>query len=353
MTDQQNTKSLCNTCYGVIPAVANPFGESPPVLYKVCPVHGIQRATIEADGEFYNRFNTYERNNHYPILIINVTDRCNIQCPHCFYPIKNQWDMSLEEFQRVVNHFRGDFTGFIISGGDPTCWAHYFEAAEWCREQGVTLSQLTNGVKFADPDFMERVVAAYGHGEFLAAEMSVHPVGYNSPEVRAKQLIALQALRDRGLRATCIMMNVAPASSSAFKTDAIMREVVDFMQEWRDVAATFRIRPICFGWAATKKPILFLSHLVKSLRRVTDERGLSMEYSHAKDIDNIYNNNFTVDGIDVVTVCAAPTVENIDIGYLQRGPWMLANDGVPYTVPHALIVIEGITKKWYRGNRCP
>lgn len=76
-----------------------------------------------------------------------------------------------------------------------------------------------------------------------------------------------------------------------------------------------------------------------------------MKHSFLKDIDNIYNQNFTVDGIDVVTVCAAPTIENIDIGYLNRGPWMLANDGIPYSVPHALIVNDGLDKGWYRGKQ--
>jgi hypothetical protein len=351
MTRQQNTTSLCDHCFAEIPAVANPFGESPPMLYKVCPEHGIQRAVLEADGEFYTRFNTYERNNHYPILIVNVTDRCNIQCPHCFYPVENKWDMSLDEFKRVVNHFRADFSGFIISGGDPTCWAEYFTAAEWCRGEGIMLSQLTNGVKFADPEYLDRVLGHYRHGKFLCAEISVHPTGYNTPAVREQQLVGLRNLRERGLKATCIMINIDPSSCSAFKTDTIMYEVIEFMQEWRDVAATFRLRPVCFGWASSKKPILSLSHLVKSLKRVTEARGLQMKYSKLKDVDNIYNNNFLVDGIDVVTVCAAPTVENIDISYMQRGPWMLANDGRPYAVPHALIVNEGLSKGWYRGKR--
>ena len=81
------------------------------------------------------------------------------------------------------------------------------------------------------------------------------------------------------------------------------------------------------------------------------DHDMQIEYSNTKDTDNIYNQNLKIDGMDVVTVCAAPTVENIDLGYLHRGPWMLAKDGVPYSVPHCLIVNQGIDKGWYRGRR--
>ena len=347
---QQATKSICNECYAEIGAVADPFQEDVPMLYKVCPEHGMQRAVLEGDREFYHAYNTYQKKNHYNILIINVTDRCNITCPHCFYPVKNAWDMPLDSFKSAINHFRDNFTGFIISGGDPTCWEHYFEAAEWCKAEGIMLSQLTNGVRFADEGFFSRMVTQFQTKEFLRAELSIHPDGYNKPEVKVAQIQVLHKLRELGLKATCVMINIDPKQCSMIETDTIMEEVFIFMQEWRDVVATFRLRPICFGWAAAQAPTLYLSHLVKSLRRTCERHAASMKLSHLKDTDNIYNQNFLIDDIDVVTVCAAPSVENIDLGYMGRGPWMLANDGRPYLVPHALIVNQGISKGWYRGQ---
>lgn len=352
----QTTTSLCNTCYAEIPAFADPFNEVATTLYKVCPVHGIQRAPLEYSREFYAKNNTYERKNHYPVLIINVTDRCNIKCKHCYYPIKNQWDLSMEEFKYIVNHFKNDFSTFIISGGDPTCWEHYFTAADWCKSEGIKLSQLTNGVRFAEPEFMDKVINNFGHkipdqADFLCAEMSVHPANITSPEIREKQLSVLQTLREKNTRLSCIMINIDPEHASMWEVEKLMTEVVEFMQEWRDVTLTFRIRPICFGWASEQKPTLFLSQLVHALSKVAKKKGYLMQASHKKDIDNIYNQNFELDGIDVVTVCAAPSVENIDIGYLNRGPWMLANDGIAYSVPHALLINEGIDKGWYRGQR--
>jgi len=348
---QQNTTSLCNVCYAEIPAVADPFSEARPVLYKVCPEHGIQRAELETDGEFYNRFSTYEHHNHYATLIINVTDRCNIKCPHCFFPVHNQWDMELEQFQDTIKHFQPHFTSFIISGGDPTCWKYYFQASAWCREQGIVLSQLTNGVKFADPEYLDAVSDNFGHDGYLCAEMSIHPDGYNSKEVKERQLDALRLIRAKGLKLSCIMMNLDPPNASMYETNRLVLECLRFMQEWQDVTETFRLRPICFGWASSKKPVILLSQLVKSLQRMTFELDLPMAYSKTKDTDNIYNQNFRIGGMDVVTVCAAPTVENIDLGYLHRGPWMLAKDGVPYAVPHCLIVNQGIDAGWHRGGR--
>jgi len=185
----QKTTSLCNTCYAEIPAFADPFNDIEPMIYKVCPEHGIQRASLEFNREFYTANNTYARNNHYPVLIINVTDRCNIKCKHCYYPVKNRWDMALDTFKEIVNGYRETFSTFIISGGDPTCWAYYFEAAEWCRAEGVKLSQLTNGVKFADADYLDKTLAQFsykidGLPDHFCAEMSVHPANITTPEVR-------------------------------------------------------------------------------------------------------------------------------------------------------------------------
>lgn len=349
------TLALCNTCYAEIPAYADPFPEHDmaPTLYKVCPEHGMQRGKLEGDREFFYAFNTYERRNHYHVLIINVTDTCNIKCKYCYYPVKNSWHMPLDEFKATVNKWRDRVTTFIISGGDPTCWEHYFEAAEWCRAEGVMLSQLTNGVRFNDDNFWHKVVTGWTMNGCVLAEMSIHPESITSKEARDSQIAVLHKLRENGLRLSCIMMNVSTAQHSMIELDQAMEKMVGFMQEWRDVTLDFRIRPICFNAWGNDRSMgakYYLSDLVKSLWRIAKTRGIAMEYSHAKDIDNIYNQNFKLDGISLVTVCAA-NINDLDLGYLDRGPYMLANDGQPYSVPHAIIINEGIDKGWYNGKR--
>jgi uncharacterized Fe-S cluster-containing radical SAM superfamily protein len=355
------TFGLCNECYATVPAVADPFPttDTVPMLYKYCPEHGIQRGKLESDREFYKQFKGYERNNHYPVLIINVTDSCNIKCKHCFYPIKNQWHMPIEQFKNLITVWKGRFSQFILSGGDPTVWKHYFQAAAWCKEQGIVLSQLTNGVRFNDPLFWEEVKEHWTyHNRILMAEISVHPENITSPGVRDQQLRVLQKLRDEKLKVSCIMMNVDTSeySSLAYSHHAlyeVLEQCVDMIQTWKDVSETFRIRPICFdAWGSTTKgDKWFLSDLVKALEVVTRRRNLDMHYSYSKDVDNIYNQNFIIDGTQVVTVCAA-NIRDLDLGFLNRGPFMLANDGKPYSVPHALIINEGIDKGFYGGCKC-
>ena len=361
----KNTTALCNTCYKEIPAVADPFGkgsrhDAVPMLYKICPEHGIQRGVLEHDRTFYEQFSTYERVNHYNVLIINVTDSCNIKCKHCFYPIKNKWHMGLEEFQQLVTIWKAKgITQFIISGGDPTVWQHYFPAAAWCREHGVFLSQLTNGVRFADPLFWDEVKKHFVYNingqPCLGAEISVHPANISPPGVRETQLRVLQKIREAGLVMSCIMINVddTDANHNSPDLDNVMAGIVDFMQEWKDITAAFRIRSICFdAWGSTRLGKKWmLSELVRSLWIVTAVKGIPMEYSFQKDVDNIYNQNFKIGDMQVVTVCAA-NIEALDLGYLNRGPFMLANDGRAYSVPHAIIINEGLDKGYYGGCKC-
>lgn len=349
------TRSLCGVCYKEIPAVTTPFADDfVPMIYKVCDQHGIQRGKLEGDWEFYKQNNTYKRNNHHKVLIINVTNHCNISCKYCYYPCHNSIHMSLEQFKQLITTWKSGVSTFIISGGDPTCWPHYFEAVRWCREQGVMLSQLTNGVKFADNDYWQQVIGSkWIYGKCLLAEMSIHPAHITSKEIRTKQIEVLHKLRASGLKLSCIMMNVDTKQHSSIELDNEMNTMIDFMQEWRDVTLDFRIRPICFdAWNNDRNhgAKYFLSDLVKSLRRGAEYKGLSLRLSHEKDVDNIYNQNFRLEGISLVTVCAA-NIDNIDIGYLNRGPYMLANDGKPYSVPHAILINEGIDKGWYNGQR--
>jgi len=324
------------------------------MLYKACDQHGLQRGKLEGDWEFFNTNNTYERHNHYKVLIINVTNHCNISCKYCYYPCKNDSDMSLDRFKELVGIWRSGVSTFIISGGDPTCWPHYFKAAEWCRSEGIMLSQLTNGVKFADEKFWNYTMdSEWVYGNCLLAEMSIHPVSITSEAIRSQQIAVLSRLRAAGLRLSCIMMNVDTKQHSSYELDCVMDELIDFMREWRDVTLDFRIRPICFdAWGNNRSygAKYYLSDLVKSLSRCSGRKGLVMHHSHEKDVDNIYNQNFRLDGVSLVTVCAA-NIDNIDIGYLNRGPYMLANDGKPYSVPHAILINEGLDKGWYDGQR--
>ena len=355
-----NTTALCNECYREIPAVADafPVDDAVPMLYKICPEHGLQRGILEGDREFYAQYSTYDRKNHYSVLIINVTDRCNILCKHCFYPVKNKWDMPLDQFKTLITIWKSrGIQQFIISGGDPTMWAHYFDAAKWCREHGIFLSQLTNGVRFSEEGFWHHVKENFSFNingqECLAAEMSIHPEHLTSDVIRGKQLKVLQWMREDKIKQSCIMMNIDTKQHSSIELDREMNELVDFMIEWQDVTVAFRIRPICFdAWAEKARGVKYhLSDLVKSLLRVTSAKQLKMEYSFDKDIDNIYNQNFKIGGINVVTVCAA-NIRSLDLGYLNRGPFMLANDGRAYSVPHALIINEGIDKGYYGGCKC-
>jgi len=362
-----NTTALCNECYREIPAVANPFAEGSrcdvvPMIYKLCSEHGLQRGQLEADYEFYDKFNSYDRINYYTVLIINVTDACNIKCKHCYYPVKNKWNMPLDQFKNLITVWKGRFKQFIISGGDPTVWEHYEEAGKWCKEQKVFLSQLTNGVRFADPLFWETTKTAYGFmqdGEkYLGAEMSIHPANISPPGVRETQIRVLERMRAEGIKQSCIMMNVDTSGYKSLETShhalqEVLADCVRFIVEWKDVTAAFRIRTVCFdAWGATTPGSKwYLSDLVKNLYTVCNLMGVEIHYSFQKDVDNIYNQNFVINGSQVVTVCAA-NIRSLDLGYLNRGPFMLANDGKPYSVPHAIVINEGIDKGFYGGCKC-
>lgn len=63
-------------------------------------------------------------------MIINITDKCTLKCPHCFLDCKpsNDTFMTKETLKAIIDSplFKGSF-GILISGGEPTTHPDFFE----------------------------------------------------------------------------------------------------------------------------------------------------------------------------------------------------------------------------------
>lgn len=346
-----NTNSICSNCFMQIPAVADPFDDICPMLYKICPVHGMQRGKLEKDRAFYQRFNTYKRYNHYPIGVINITGKCNIKCKYCFYPTNNE-EMPIERIHEIIEGVYPKLTGFVLSGGEPTCHSQYFEIIKRLSKAGLTHSMLTNGVKLNDDEFFHEAVrnGIIDERQRVRAQLSIHGARQQGEEVYNHQISFLEKCRRRGISIQMVMINLE------YRVDghSIMDEtdnVIAFMQEWRDVVPNWRIRTVCNVWAAQNVQYReFNSDIFKQFQMASMRNKVSFNPTDAGDINNIYAIVAEYDGMNIAFM-AAPDLGSIDLGYLARGPFMLANDGEWYSVPHALLINQGLQTGWYRGKR--
>lgn len=86
-------------------------------------------------------------------LLIEITDRCNLSCKHCYQGESKTNDLELSKFDRVVNEFE-EMGGLrlIVSGGEPLLHPQFGEINQLMRERAFRSILLTNGI-LIDEDF--------------------------------------------------------------------------------------------------------------------------------------------------------------------------------------------------------
>ena len=105
--EDTKTTSLCHICYRhcVAERVTMPDGV---YLKKTCVEHGESTHLLETDINFYNQLE-YDKSG-YSIpqgIMIEVTDKCNLNCPHCYHgPDNKTIDKPIEQILwQIENRF--------------------------------------------------------------------------------------------------------------------------------------------------------------------------------------------------------------------------------------------------------
>ncbi len=84
-----------------------------------------------------------------PVVVWNVTRRCNLQCLHCYSDSGNKrfWgELSLEEAKGVVEDLaRFEVPAVLLSGGEPLMRKDLFKIVACGRERGLRFTLSTNG----------------------------------------------------------------------------------------------------------------------------------------------------------------------------------------------------------------
>jgi hypothetical protein len=182
--------SLCSHCLRRVDAKIV-FQEGGVWMHKRCPQHGFEKVLIADDIGFYRRSrevylkvpeqvqqcNTPVRwgcpydcgicpdhEQHGCILIIELTDNCNLRCPTCYARSgpERESHRSLEHIERMLDRaVANEETPAVVqlSGGEPTMHPQFFEivAAAQARPIGHLMIN-TNGIRIAsEAGFAQRL----------------------------------------------------------------------------------------------------------------------------------------------------------------------------------------------------
>ena len=310
------TVSLCHHCHKHVPALRY-FNDSKVYMAKYCTEHGVMHHLIESDSEFYNNLNcTYDPNLrpgfYNGVMLTEVTDRCNLDCPHCYHiPNNALTDINKEIVLNNLKLCKEKLSGLetiTLAGAEATIRRDFPELISDITNLGLDCSVISNGIKLADEKFLKKCLDA-GLKDFSVGLN--HPSYNNIPKARKKQEIALDNSLEYGLKIGYISYTMA----SLTELDDILKEIID--TNWNP--AIFRIR---YGSDIGTNPgqeRLFLSDLYKEFSKWCKLNGKNFEIIEPCD-NNIYHIMVNLEGrkIRLIQWCDET---DIDMEELKTGPW--------------------------------
>lgn len=175
------TRALCNHCGRMTDAQIRIEADRV-VLVKWCPDHGESRALVSSDVRWYLDSLAYvkpgaaplaksvdsfrgcpdscglcpEHQQHTCVPILEITPRCNLQCPICLVRGRTPAEMTLPQVRDVMDNLvrcEGRLNMLTLSGGEPTLHPRFLEVVDAClRPEVGIVSVSTNGVTLAEDE---------------------------------------------------------------------------------------------------------------------------------------------------------------------------------------------------------
>ncbi len=332
-----HTHSLCPHCYRHVEAEL--FESRGAIrMRKLCPEHGEQLVVVENDPDHYRRIvaNRGRFREHQDVIVLDVTDKCNLTCAHCYHiPDNNSPNKAIGSVLREVRATPEPFS-IILGGAEPTIRRDLPELVHSIRAEGRSVGVLSNGVRFAD-ETLTAGIAPHLDGYVL---IGLNHERYHGRKVHDKQLLGLRHLRNHGVR---------PLLGYTAEHDELVEILLESLALYRqDVISLVRLR---FGANIGRHPdmpAMTLSDHLKVLRQVC--RGLRLDLVVIAEADNtLYHQMVLVAGMPV-RVIQWPDVENIVMDELTRAPWARFIDGPVSNFCHQIILRDGF---FHRNTKRP
>lgn len=308
MNNITDTISLCEQCYRHVPAVR--FERDNKIwLGKTCPKHGYAEHLVEPDAEFYLNYN-------YPkhaltSYFIEVTNRCNLTCPHCYQlPDNTSKDLPIEYIVNKVASWPDDGYSISLAGAEPTVrkdLPELVKAIQAVPGKERTIIVLTNGVALAKMEYAEK---------FVGIKNLFWTVGLNHPDyqghtVRAKQMQGIKNCVKLGFE----IKNISYTLEDLGQLEYCLEEIHKF---YPDTCEKFRIRVGVDIGRNPGGPPVYLSQLVNEVKEIVKIKGWNYQEDPSSGIRAhfpiLINNIF-------LKLIQWPDATTIDMEEMQTETW--------------------------------
>lgn len=357
-TELLPTVSLCHQCHYHVPAWRY-HKDGKVYMVKHCATHGLSHHQIENDYDFYQALNYVKNTPNFNFnggVVIEGSDRCNLECPHCYHlPENDTTDKPIEELLDQVRKFPLGKDGIHtvhLSGAESTLRSDFCELVTAIRglHPDISVGVLTNGIRFGNADFVKAAKDA-GLG---SANIGLNHPSYNDyAVVRAKQVRSIETLNSLDMTVNWISYTMI----SLDELDFVLNEITT--STWK--ARNFRLRTGSEIGRNASTGRIFVSDIFKAVKAWAEQNNKSFEVIEPAD-NNIYHIMVRLDG-KVIRVIQWCDETDIDLEELRAGPWAdFVPDGITNFLHQIIrrdvwknqnLILPDSPPKRYQFNRNP
>jgi uncharacterized radical SAM superfamily Fe-S cluster-containing enzyme len=275
MTTLGMTTSVCGVCRQLVPAKV--LAENAKVYFdKFCPTHGRERTLVYGDVAEYLRCQRFVKpawvplesagqanrpcpqgcgicsrhEQHLCMPIVEITQRCDLDCAVCLVRAGRNWDMSLEEFRRVLDGLvraERQVDVLTLSGGEPLMHSQILSFMDELasRREIVRTSISTNGLALLrQPDLLPA----------LARRNAVISLQFDGFDDGVYKTLRGRSLRDEKLRILDLLESSGVTTSLTVTlaggvNQQELKPILDYFFSRRHVVSLM-IQPVAFAGRA-------------------------------------------------------------------------------------------------------
>jgi organic radical activating enzyme len=327
-----HTCSLCPECYRHLDAEI--YEEDGKIkLIKSCKAHGEFVSIVENDPEFYYNLTYNDTNHKFKSVLFEVTNKCNLNCPHCYQLPDNKSvdkpeSLIISEIESVNPQYNLDI---MFAGAEPTVRKDLPNLiTNISLKFNKKISLLTNGVNFSIKNYVDTLInSGLGISRPL---IGLNHHTYQGLVVHNKQLKGIDNLNKFDIQPTL--------GYTVEKTEHLDEIITEAYNLFLQKKTTFiRLR---FGsdiGRTPDDPFCTLSDNVKKVKKSAERLGLHFDLLDAD--NNTYHQMVAINDFPI-RVIQWPDVKNIVLDELKMGPWAKFYGGPITNFVHQVIVRDGL-----------
>ena len=260
---------LCNTCHARVPATFIQRNDQV-FIRKVCPKCGPNESLVSNEAHIWQgkrdlwqyvptdpvacslHCDRCQIDHHPTIVFIDVTNRCNMNCPICIANVRGmgfEYHPPLSYFEKVFAEI-GRFhpTPMVeLFGGEPTMREDLLEIIKIGRTHGLKPRVVTNGIRLADEDYCRELCEAKVRFRFAFDGRSpeIYQRLRRNPGAYEKKMKALANLAKHSRRRHAILCCAARNINEDYIGD-----LIDFCHENMGIVSELGLIPLTENWPA-------------------------------------------------------------------------------------------------------